>query len=482
MDLTAPTNTWTDVLVPHTWNALDAQKGAAGNPGVKGGYYRGTCWYARSLDVPAEWQGKRVFIRFEAASIVAKTYLNGELLGEHRGAFTAFCYELTPHLRFGMKNDLRVQVDNSPQTDVPPILGDFNMDGGLYRPAHLIVTDTTCISPRDFASPGVYLSIKYITDEAAETEAKIVLDNGATIPEDVRVETVVADAAGRPVANTVLPARLNPGESATVTAVQSVPRPHRWNGRKDPYLYSVRVRLYHGGVLADGVTQPLGIHTVGITQEKGFLLNGEYYPVLGVCRHQDRHDQGWALTPANHEKDARLILEMSATAVRNTHYPQSQYWHDLADRSGLLMWDEVSNVDTISDTPEYAMGARQELTEMVHQLYNHPSIAFWGIFNELGNKKTPDPVPLLTRLKEDCAALDSSRIIVAASDHNKQPYNQVPDALCLNTCPGWYGGKAEQMAGRIAQTFKEFGGRRIAMSEYGAGANPGSGYRLSERL
>ncbi len=170
------------------------------------------------------------------------------------------------------------------------------------------------------------------------------------------------------------------------------PAPHRWNGRKDPYLYSVRVRVYRNEALADEVTQPLGIRTVEISQEKGFLLNGEPYPIRGVNRHQDHRDQGWALTPANHEEDARLILDMGATAVRNTHYPQSEYWHDLADRNGLLMWDEVSNVNTINDTPEYTADARQELAEMVHQLYNHPSIAFWGIFNELDNKKTPDPV------------------------------------------------------------------------------------------
>ena len=471
-DLAAPADTWTDVLVPHTWNALDGQKGVAGNPGVKGGYYRGTCWYARGLDIPADWQGRRVFVRFEAASIVAKTYLNGELLGEHRGAFTAFCYELTPHLRFGGKNELRVQVDNSPQADVPPISGDFNMDGGLYRPAHLIVTDAVCISPLDFASPGVYVSTKSATEVAAEVEVKTVLSDGAKTPEDVRVETVIADAAGQPVASAVQPTRLNAGEPSTVTTVRSIPHPHRWNGRRDPYLYSVRVRLYRNQVLADEVMQPLGIRTVEISQEKGFLLNGQSYPIFGVCRHQDRRDQGWALTPANHEEDARLILEIGATAVRNTHYPQSQCWHDLADRNGLLMWDEVSNVDTINDTPEYTAGARRELTGMVHQLYNHPSIAFWGLFNEIGNKKTPGPVPLLTQLKEDIKALDSSRIIVAATDHNNQAYNHIPEALCLNTYPGWYGGKPEQMGGHIDQTFKEFGDRRIAMSEYGAGANP----------
>ena len=150
----APANLWTAISLPHTWNALDAQKGTAGNPSVKGGYYRGACWYARTLDIPADWQGRRVFVRFEAASIVAKTYLNGELLGEHRGAFTAFCYELTPQLHFGAKNELRVQVDNSPQRDVPPVSGDFNMDGGLYRPVHLIVTDAVCIRPVGFCFAG----------------------------------------------------------------------------------------------------------------------------------------------------------------------------------------------------------------------------------------------------------------------------------------------------------------------------------------
>ncbi len=467
---TASTEAWTDVIIPHTWNALDAQKGVLGNPGVKGGYYRGACWYARTLDIPANWQGRRVFIRFEAASIVARIYLNGELLGEHRGAFTAFCYELTPRLRFGGRNELRVQVDNSPQADVPPISGDFNMDGGLYRPAHLLVTGAACISPLDFASSGVYVTPKSISDAAAQIEVKTVVSSGAVESGSLRLETQIENAAGQPVTHATQ--RVQGGEATHGVAALTLPAPHRWNGCKDPYVYSARVRLYLDDTMLDEVIQPFGVRTVGISQEEGFLLNGRPYPIQGVCRHQDRRDQGWALTPADHEEDARLILEMGATAVRNTHYPQSQCWHDLADHSGLLMWDEVSNVDTINDTPEYTAGVRQELTEMVHQLYNHPSIAFWGIFNELGNKPTPDPIPLLKLLKADCEALDASRIIVAASDHHNKPYNQIPAALCLNAYPGWYGGKAEQMEDQISQTFKEFGDRRIAVSEYGAGANP----------
>ncbi len=468
--VSAPMDQWTAVSLPHTWNALDAQKGTAGNPGVKGGYYRGACWYARTLDIPAAWQGRRVFVRFEAASIVAKTYLNGELLGEHRGAFTAFCYELTPHLRFGAKNELRVQVDNSPQRDVPPLSGDFNMDGGLYRPVHLLVTDAACISPLDFASPGVYLSTRSISDATAEVGVTTIVSNGAGARQNLRLESRIEDPAGKVVASAIAPV---PSEAAaTAASVLTIPAPHRWNGRKDPYVYTARVRLYRNGAPVDEVVQPLGLRTVAISQEKGFLLNDQPYPIYGVCRHQERRDQGWALKTADHAQDQSLIMEMGATAVRNAHYPQSQSWHDLADRNGLLLWDEVSNVDMIADTPEYAAGAKQELTEMVHQLFNHPSIAFWGIFNEMDHKKTPDPVPLLTQLKSDLRQLDPSRIIVAATDHNDKPYNQIPDALCRNTYPGWYGGKPSDMTGIISRVFKEFGNRRIALSEYGAGGNP----------
>ncbi len=467
---TAPADSWPAITLPHTWNALDAQKGTVGNPEIKGGYYRGACWYAHPLDIPAAWQGRRVFIRFEAASIVAKTYLNGELLGEHRGAFTAFCYELTPHLRFGAKNELRVQVDNSPTHDVPPISGDFNMDGGLYRPAHLIVTDAACISPLDFASPGVYLNTRSLSDAAAEVGVMTVVSNRTDAGQTLRLESWIEDPTGKVVAISTQP--VPAGAASTASDVLKIPSPHRWNGRKDPYLYTAHVRLYRNNAPVDEVVQPLGLREVAIAQEKGFLLNGQPYPIHGVCRHQDRRDQGWALKKEDQAQDQRLIMEMGATAVRNAHYPQSQEWHDLADHDGLLLWDEVSNVDTIGDTPEYAAGARTELAEMVHQLYNHPSIAFWGIFNELDNKKTPDPVPLLTQLKNDIRQLDTSRIIVGATDHNNKPYNQIPDALCYNTYPGWYGGKARDMAGKISKVFNEFGNRRIALSEYGAGANP----------
>jgi beta-galactosidase len=466
----ASTEHWDDVTVPHTWNNLDAQKGTKGNPGIKGGYFRGACWYARSLDIPADAKGKRVFVRFEAASIVAQVYLNGESIGEHRGAFTAFCFELTNKLKFGQLNELRVRVDNSPQADVPPLGGDFNMNGGLYRPAQLIITDALCVTPLDFGSPGVYETIKSLDDQHASVEIKSLICNGDASEQSVQVETVISDAAGKVVAHHTQSQAIATGQTAASADLMEIPNPHRWNGRKDPYLYSVAVRVHRGNDAVDEVVQPLGLRTVTITNEQGFLLNGTPYPIHGVNRHQDMFDEGWALSPEDHQRDAQILLDMGVTAVRNTHYPQSGTWHDLADHNGILMWNEVSLVNTINDTPAFTAGAEREAREMVLQLYNHPSVAFWGLFNELGNSKMPPPETLLKHIKEVVTGLDSSRVIVAASDHMDRAYNQIPDWTCFNTYPGWYRGEPPALGGTIDKFAAEIG-KRMALSEYGAGSN-----------
>ena len=470
---TASTATWDAVSIPHTWNNLDAQMGVRGNPGLKDGYFRGACWYARSLDVPSDWNGKRVFIRFEAASIVARVYLNGQLIGEHKGAFTAFCFELTTHLRFGQPNELRVRIDNSQQTDVPPLSGDFNMDGGIYRPAKLIVTDDVAITPLDFASPGVYETTKSLDAQHASVQIKSLITNGDTSAQSTQIETLIKDADGKVVAQHTQAVTVAAGQTAPATDVLDVANPHFWNGRKDPYLYSVTVRVHRGNDVVDEVDQPLGLRTVAITQEQGFLLNGKPYPIHGVSRHQDKFDLGWALSDADHQKDADLILDMGVTAVRNTHYPQSATWHDLADRSGLLMWNEVSLVRTIgvTDTPAFNANSELEAREMILQLYNHPSIAFWGLFNEIGNLPTAAPDAMLRSLKTVVHDLDSSRLIVAAADHMNKSFNLIPDWTCYNIYPGWYNPVAPGPNDTIAQFSKEIG-KRTALSEYGAGGNP----------
>jgi beta-galactosidase len=469
---TAATDGWESVTVPHTWNAQDAQFGKVGNPTLKDGYYRGACWYALPLEASAEWKNKRVFIRFEAAALVSKVYLNGELLGEHRGGFTAFCYELTPHLRLGAANDLRVQVDNSHQEDVPPLSGDFNIDGGLYRPVKLIVTDAVCVTPLDFASPGVYLTTKSLDKDEATVEVKSLISNGGDSSAKTTVQSEIKDADGKSIGTVSTEQSIDGNMTEPVIQNLTFAHPHLWNGRKDPYLYSATVRVMRDGKEVDEVVQPLGLRTFAISQEQGFLLNGQPYPIHGVNRHQDYLDKGWALSPADHEQDAQIMLDMGVTAIRLTHYPQSEYFHSLCDKNGLLLWNEVSLVNAIRDTPEFSANAEQQLRELILQRYNHPSAAFWGTFNELENQKTPPPDVLLQHLKDVIHELDPSRIDVGATDHFPRSYNKIPTAICFNSYPGWYGKEMpDAMAKYIDGHAKEIG-KRIGISEYGGGGNP----------
>ncbi len=483
--IAAPTDQWQSVTIPHTWNTRSADAGDhPGDPHFKNGYYQGACWYARSLDIPAAWQGRRIFIRFEAASLVAKVYLNGQLLGEHRGGFTAFCYELTPSLHYGSANELRVQLDNSHQDDVPPLSGDFNIDGGIYRPVHLLVTDPVCVSPLDMASPGVYETIKSLTDSGAQVEVKTLVSNGGTTLANAQVKTEIKDAEGKVVASQTQSASVPAGQTTPVVTNLVVTAPHRWNGRKDPYLYTTSVSIISGADGGDSVVQPLGLRTVAITEDKGFLLNGQPYPIHGVDRHQDWGGQGWAATKQNYDQDMQMILDMGVTAIRLAHYPQSDYWHDLCDHNGLLLWNEVSLVNEIKSTPAFDANAAQQLRELVLQRYNHPSIAFWGIFNELhdmkdksdpnGKKRIPldlkAVMALLQHLKSIIEELDSSRLIVGATCVADKPFNKVPDHLCFNFYPGWYSGTVDGMTAEIEKYSTEFG-KRVGISEYGAGAN-----------
>lgn len=500
---------WEKVTLPHSWNIEDGQasgenrlddngqamlngtKSHVTNPATKFGYYRGPGWYYRKLDIPAEWEGKRVFVRFEAAGQVARVHINGKMLGEHRGAFTAFCYELTSYLKYGTMNELRVEVDNTHREDIPPLSGDFNINGGLYRPAQLIVTDEICISPLDYASPGVYITSQSVSSSGADVEVRSLIDNGIRTAmsneppvqeAEVVVETLIKDATGKIVATDWLQKKLLPDQCTEITQKLHIDNPILWNGRKNPYLYSVTVNVLRGGKVTDNIVQPLGIRTFRIDEKAGFLLNGQPYPVYGVGRHQDLKDKAWAMTEEDNERDYAIIKELGATAIRFAHYPQSCNMHEIADREGFLVWDEIPLVNETRLDNESKQNVRIMAIEMVKQLFNHPSVAWWGIYNEIENLYTPPSETFLAELRNIMRSLDSScRIIVGASDHGLRPHNLIPEATCFNNYPGWYHGnfpKEEGYVGELSQLPQWIENRarevgmRIAISEYGAGGDP----------
>jgi beta-galactosidase len=463
---------WEVVSIPHTWNAEDGANGLAPDLDRPEGYYRGPAWYERALQMPPAWKGRRVFVRFDGVSLVADVLINRVPVGQHRGAFGAFCFEITPYLKFNGKDSMRLRVDNSRAFDVAPLSGDFTIFGGIYRPVEIFSTGEVCISPTFFGSPGVFLTLRKMSKEKAEVEVKTLISSDDADLQGIELEIEIKNAEGAVVAKKA--EHIAKAGSSELTAIVEIPTPRLWRGVAEPYLYSATVRLSHVGELLDEVTQPLGLRTVAIDKEKGFLLNGEPYALHGVNRHQERAGKGWALSEADHDEDHALIREMGANTIRLAHYQQAEYFHDLSDRFGIITWEEIPLVDAVSASPGFLANAQQQLQEMIYQNYNHPSVAMWGLFNELdcGAMTTAPAVPVVEDLQKLAKQIDPTRPTVAASfRQNAGAKHKIPDAAAWNIYPGWYSSSPDDAAGWIADFSKQMGGR-IGISEYGSGANP----------
>ena len=460
---------WQSVNLPHTWNNLDGQ--TSGTP-----YYRGIGWYRRHLLVDAQYAGKSLFLKFDGAATVAEILVNGSSVGAHKGNFAAFCFDATPFLRVGQDNVIAVKVNNAKDSDVLPLSGDFTVFGGLYRDVHLLVLDKLSITPLDYASPGIYIKQTGVTKDSAEFEITTKLRNANSSAKSATVHCTIADAKGKTIQQVISHETIGPNAVTDVVQHVKIGKPHLWNGRIDPYLYRVSVVVRDGKKATDAVTQPLGVRTFRVDPDHGFFLNGASYPLHGVSRHQDRIDKGWAIGPAEQEEDFQLITEMGATCVRLAHYQQDQMVYDLCDRNGLVLWTELSLVNELTDSEAFTENARQQLTELIKQNYNHPSIAFWGIFNELHTKSqwydAPPKWDLVKTLNQLVKELDSTRPTTAASCiRATDPMNAVTDVIAFNRYFGWYTGKLSDWPAALDKLHQEWPTRGVGISEYGAGAS-----------
>ena len=459
---------WDQVDIPHTWNAEDATHGGGVDDQSRDGYRRGLGWYRKDFQVESDLAGKRVFLRFQGVGSVADVYLNGVHLGQHQGAFTAFCFELTKHLKYGAANQLAVRADNTWREDVLPLSGDFPVFGGIYRPVDLVVKPTVCISPLDHGSPGIHVTQRDVGKNSAKVSIRALLDNSGE-PVEAGVKFTIRAANGDVVAEHLAPVIVCGQREIQQEFV--IANPRLWNGVRDPHLYQVEVAVIQDGKVADTSTQPLGLRTIRIDPEKGFFLNGEPYKLHGVSRHQDRADKGWAISPEDEEEDLALICEMGAQAVRTGHYPPSQRFFNFCDKLGLLVWTELPMVDCISDHPNLPGNARLQLVEMIRQLSNHPSIFCWGISNEMYHRKSPDATAFIKKLVEIARQEDSTRLTTCAVNKGLESLCKSTDIFAVNTYPGWYSGEFEHI-GHILEKFNTLGGGRgVAVSEYGAGAS-----------
>lgn len=456
------------VHLPHTWNALDAD--------ARSDYYRGVGNYTKDLFIDSAWQGKRLFLRFEGANTVANVFVNDVHVGEHRGGYGAFVFEITDKVRYGKKNQLLVRVNNALQLDVMPLVGDFNFYGGIYRDVHLVVTDDVNISLTDYASPGVYLIQEEVSKEQAKVRAKICLSNGTSASENRQLALKIWEE-DRVVWQQQREVSVVPGESVEFMDVQ-LENPRLWNGRKDPFLYRAEVTLSENGVVTDSICQPLGLRFYRVDAEEGFFLNGEHLKLQGVCRHQERNEVGNALRKVHHEEDAALMAEMGVNAVRLAHYPQASYMYDLMDRYGFVTWAEIPFVGPggyldrgFVNQESFRANGREQLKELIRQHFNHPSICFWGLFNEL-KTHGDNPTEYVRELNELAHKEDPTRLTTAASNISaKDPIGMVSDVIAWNQYFGWYGGEPSDMGKFLDATHKAFPQLRIGISEYGAGAS-----------
>jgi beta-galactosidase len=463
--------TWSAVVLPHTWNAADGQDGG-------GDYFRGNGWYRRHVSGDANWAGRRVFLQFDGANRTAEVFINGKRIGAHRGGFARFRFDVTGAIDLRGDNVLAVRVNNDPHDNMIPVSGDFTFCGGLYRGVSLVVTDPVHVDLLDYASPGLYVRQSKVTADEAELQVTVKLANDAEEANDLMVRITVRDATGAVVATQASATSLLAHTRGQVRRDIVVKQPHLWNGQRDPYLYHATAEILVMGELRDTVTLPLGLRYFVVDANRGFLLNGHYLDLRGVCRHQERRDKGWAISENDEKEDFEIIEEMGATAIRESHYQQSQFWNDLGDQRGMVMWAELAFVNDVKDNPEFFATAQDQLRELIRQNMHHPSIFFWSIGNEtFVRDKATIAADTNDRMLRELAAVaheeDDTRLSTYASNGDvNEPRASHPDIIGFNHYFGWYRGDLGDFASWVDKQHVTKPELRIGMSEYGAGANP----------
>lgn len=447
---TLPMN-WDWVNLPHTWNAIDGQDG--GND-----YYRNTCYYAKSFDKMDLPETDRYYLEIQGANASADVYLNGKHLAHHDGGYSTFRVDITKEL--ARENLMVIAVDNAANDRVYPQMADFTFYGGLYRDVQIICTGESHFDLDYFGGPGLK-----VTPEITGRNALVELETWVTgFQENQSIVFAVHDAEGKEVAQT---------QSRDLKRTLEIEDVHLWHGRKDPFLYTAKVQLLEGERIIDEVHARFGCRTFEIDPEKGFILNGEEYPLRGVSRHQDRQGSGNALLKEHHEEDMELICEVGATTIRLAHYQHDQYFYDLCDEKGMIVWAEIPYIS--QHMPTARENTITQMKELIVQNYNHPSIVVWGLSNEISMKGDTDPDLLENHhiLNDLCHDMDKTRLTVIAAVSPcpmDSPYVKIPDVVSYNHYFGWYGGEVSMNGPWFDDFHRKHPEIPIGCSEYGCEA------------
>lgn len=442
---------WDFVNLPHTWNGIDGQDGGAD-------FWRGTACYLKELSKAQLPQAERYLLDFPAVNASADVYVNGRHLCHHDGGYSDFKVDITDAL--DEQNLICLLADNSDNDRVYPQRADFTFYGGLYRGANLIAVPAAHIDTETDGFPGLHVTPELDGEKASvKIETKLVnADTALTLRYDI------LDAEGKIVAET---------ETKETEATLTLNPVRRWHGKKDPYLYTAVVTLLKGKEKLDAVCARFGCREYRIDPEKGFILNGELYPLRGVCRHQDRPNIGNALLPCHHEEDIALILEVGANTVRLAHYQQAQYLYDLCDEKGLVIWAEIPYISAHMENGRE--NTITQMRELITQNYNHASIVVWGLSNEI-TMMTPTNDDMLENhhiLNDLAHQMDATRPTVMACVSMcsiDDPIVRIPDVISYNLYFGWYGGRPDMTGPWLDEFHTKYPETPIGISEYGAEA------------
>ncbi len=447
---TAIDNKWDFVNLPHSWNAIDGQDG-------DNDYFRGTAYYAKTLNKSELPVADCYYLELHGANSSADVYCNGKHLAHHDGGYSTWRVDLTEALE--VTNLLVIAVDNSPNDTVYPQMADFTFYGGLYRDVNLICVNKSHFDLEYHGGPGIAVTP---TIEGADASVKV-----DTYPVNTQmgqtVRITIYDAQENEIAQV---------ESDDPSATLNIPNVHLWHGRKDPYLYCCEAELMENGQIIDSVCTRFGCRTFKIDPNNGFILNGEEYPLRGVSRHQDRWGIGNALLPEHHEEDIDLICEVGCTTIRLAHYQHDQYFYDLCDERGLVIWAEIPYIS------KHMPGGREntisQMKELIIQNYNHPSIVVWGLSNEISIGGSDEDLLDNHRVLNDlCHEMDKTRLItIAAVSMCKMddPYLLIPDVVSYNHYFGWYGGETSMNGPWFDKFHATHPNIPIGCSEYGCEA------------
>lgn len=444
---------WNFVNLPHTWNGIDGQDG-------ENDYYRGKCLYVRSLEKEDLPEADRYYIEFRGANSSAELYVDGNKIACHDGGYSTWRADITDYLKNPV-SIIAVAVDNSANETVYPQMADFTFYGGLYRDVNIIAVSESHFDLDYYGGPGIMVTPQ-ISGNNASVQVRVFLSNAGGGDE---LEFVVKDALSNVVATKT--------QSASLTEAQiDIENVVLWHGKKNPYLYTAEVLLKREDKILDNVSTRFGCRTFEIDPERGFILNGEEYPLRGVSRHQDRWGIGNALLPEHHREDIELICELGATTIRLAHYQHDQYFYDLCDEKGLVIWAEIPYISKHMATGRE--NTISQMKELVTQNYNHPSIVVWGLSNEISMAGSdPDLIENHKILNDLVHEMDSTRkttIAVVSMCDIHDPYIQIPDVISYNHYFGWYGGDTSMNGPWLDNFHKEFPNIPIGMSEYGCEA------------